>query len=258
MTFRESHIQRGVSALPEPFDGFGYLGLLTKEAGVRRSTRQNVKTVKRGEACEAGPSGGGSTNSWPSWVFIENNASNRARPASELNGKSTHLTPASWACRCCLSVRPGCPSCLGWVRVRCTSVGIFPVRPVLQGRLLGWPRGLRRRACPGYRNRLPLGFRTLGPRWKRGPTLLRTKKSIIRFKNLICDLPLMIWSSPHSDCATSGSKNVTKLNALKGLGIKTSVTSPNFPKYSLKSSAVKSSVHLPINTLHGTCWMSPS
>lgn len=71
-------------------------------------------------------------------------------------------------------------------------------------------------------------------------------------------LPLIIWSSPQRDCATSGSKNVTKLNALNGLGMNTSVTSPNFPKYSFKSSAVMSSVHLPIKTLHGTCWISPS
>lgn len=68
----------------------------------------------------------------------------------------------------------------------------------------------------------------------------------------------MIWSSPQRLCATSGSRNVTKLKALKGFGMNTSVTSPNFPKYSRKSSAVKSSVHLPINTLHGTCCINPS
>lgn len=74
----------------------------------------------------------------------------------------------------------------------------------------------------------------------------------------VYNLPLIMWSSPQRDWATSGSKNVTKLNALNGFGMKTSVTSPNFPKYSFRSSAVMSSVHLPINTLHGTCWMSPS
>ena len=52
---------------------------------------------------------------------------------------------------------------------------------------------------------------------------------------------------------TSGSRKVMKANALKGFGMKTSVTSPNFEKYSFRSSAVMSSVHRPTNTLHGTC-----
>ena len=49
-----------------------------------------------------------------------------------------------------------------------------------------------------------------------------------------------------------------KAKALKGFGMKTSVTSPNLEKYSLRWSAVMSSVHLPTKTLQGTCCTAPS
>ena len=58
--------------------------------------------------------------------------------------------------------------------------------------------------------------------------------------------------------STSGSRKVMKEKALKGLGMKTSVTSPNLEKYSLRWSEVMSSVHLPTKTLQGTCWTAPS
>ena len=57
---------------------------------------------------------------------------------------------------------------------------------------------------------------------------------------------------------TSGSRKVMKEKALKGFGMKTSVTSPNLEKYSLRSSAVISSVQRPTNTLQGTCCTAPS
>jgi len=44
------------------------------------------------------------------------------------------------------------------------------------------------------------------------------------------DVPLMMWSSPHRDCATSGSRKVTNEKARNGFGMKTSVTSPYLQK----------------------------
>ena len=127
---------------------------------------------------------------------------------------------------------------------------------------------------PGPNGDCPLSRAACGP-----PALPRGKPGPARVGSVLgaaldtwTDTPLTMWSSPHRDWATcsrhvsrvtwqedgrgtltSGSRKVMKANALKGFGMKTSVTSPNFEKYSFRSSAVMSSVHRPTNTLHGTC-----